>query len=73
MNKKISAILAAGAVVLIVGFFLLRSRNATLAPQAANLPPTAVTIAQAGDFYLYAPLYVALDRGFFKQYGLEVT
>jgi NitT/TauT family transport system substrate-binding protein len=34
---------------------------------------TKVTIAQVGDFFLYAPLYVALDAGFFKEQGLEVS
>ena len=32
-----------------------------------------VTIAQAGDFFLYAPLYVALDAGFFREKGLNVS
>jgi NitT/TauT family transport system substrate-binding protein len=31
-----------------------------------------VTIAQAGDFFLYAPLYVALDAGIFSEEGVEV-
>jgi NitT/TauT family transport system substrate-binding protein len=38
--------------------------------------PTAtvqkITIAQAGDFFLYAPLYVASDAGLFSKNGLEV-
>lgn len=36
-------------------------------------PPRKITIAQAGDFFLYAPLYVALDAGFFKRNNLDVT
>ena len=32
-----------------------------------------VTIAQAGDFFLYAPLYIAIDNNFFKEEGLDVT
>lgn len=31
-----------------------------------------VVIAQAGDFFLYAPIYIALDAGFFRQEGLDV-
>lgn len=31
-----------------------------------------VTIAQFGDFFLYAPLYIAQDKGFFKDHGLDV-
>jgi NitT/TauT family transport system substrate-binding protein len=30
-------------------------------------------IAQVGDFFLYAPLYVALDAGFFTRQGLDVS
>jgi NitT/TauT family transport system substrate-binding protein len=33
----------------------------------------AVTIAQAGDFFLYAPLYIATDGGFFEKRGLKVS
>jgi NitT/TauT family transport system substrate-binding protein len=70
MNKRVSMLLAAVAVVLVVGFVFLRSpRPATETKPVA----AAITIAQAGDFYLYAPLYVAADRGLFKQHGLDVT
>jgi NitT/TauT family transport system substrate-binding protein len=31
-----------------------------------------VTIAQTGDFFLYAPLYVAKDAGIFEKNGLDV-
>ena len=33
----------------------------------------SITIAQFGDFFLYAPLYVAIDAGFFEQNGLDVS
>ena len=36
-------------------------------------PPRHVTIAQAGDFFLYAPLYVAVDGGYFRKRGLDVS
>lgn len=32
-----------------------------------------ITIAQFGDFFLYAPLYIAVDDGFFRQHGLDVS
>jgi NitT/TauT family transport system substrate-binding protein len=32
-----------------------------------------ITIAQVGDFFLYAPLYVAADAGYFKEQGLDVS
>lgn len=33
----------------------------------------SITIAQAGDFFLYAPLYVAKDAGIFEKKGLDVN
>lgn len=41
----------------------------------ADVPPstlTPVTIAQFGHLFLYLPLYVAIDKGFFKDEGLDV-
>lgn len=35
-------------------------------------PTKKITIAQAGDFFLYAPLYIATDAGLFAQNGLDV-
>ena len=32
-----------------------------------------IKIAQFGDFFLYAPLYIAIDQGFFKDEGLDVS
>jgi NitT/TauT family transport system substrate-binding protein len=34
---------------------------------------TKITIAQTADFFLYAPLYVAIDAGIFEKNGLDVT
>jgi len=41
------------------------------AEQTKGLQP--VKIAQFGHVFLYMPLYVAVDRGFFKQQGLDVS
>jgi NitT/TauT family transport system substrate-binding protein len=41
-----------------------------IAQSARQLKP--VTIAQFGHVFLYMPLYVAVDRGFFKEQGLDV-
>src|SRR5271155_1175988 len=35
-------------------------------------PVQHVTIAQFGHVFLYMPLYVAIDKGFFKEEGLDV-
>lgn len=33
----------------------------------------SIKIAQFGDFFLYAPLYIAVDGGFFRKEGLDVS
>ena len=43
---------------------------ACLADTAKKLEP--ITIAQFGHVFLYMPLYVAVDKGFFKDQGLDV-
>lgn len=67
MTKKTLAILVAIAALLLVVVIVLKYKRPT--------PPTqqSITIAQAGDFYLYAPLYIAADKGFFANNGLLVT
>ena len=42
-------------------------------PSVSNTETRKITIAQFGDFFLYAPLYIAIDAGYFRQQGLEVT
>ena len=34
--------------------------------------PEKITIAQYGHIFLYMPIYVAVDKGFFKEQGLDV-
>jgi NitT/TauT family transport system substrate-binding protein len=40
---------------------------------ASQTKKTRLVIAQVGDFFLYAPLYIALDAGFFNDQGLDVS
>jgi len=56
-------------VVALVWWFTIREPTPGL---PATEPMKHLTIAQAGDFFLYAPLYVAIDAGFFHRQGLEV-
>ncbi len=42
-------------------------------PQAPEAKLTPITIAQFGHVFLYMPLYVAVDKGFFKDEGLNVN
>jgi NitT/TauT family transport system substrate-binding protein len=51
--------------IAIIAFFCVGCNN--------NDKLTKVTIAQTSDFFLYAPVYVAIDKGFFKANGLDVT
>lgn len=46
--------------------------------EQAQVPPAGdhineVTICQYGDLLIYLPLYIAQDKGFFKQEGLRVN
>jgi NitT/TauT family transport system substrate-binding protein len=63
MSKTVQHILV--ALVLIFG-----ANSACLAETAKKLQP--ITIAQFGHVFLYMPLYVAVDKGFFKEQGLDV-
>src|ERR1700735_2929086 len=38
-----------------------------------NLGTKRIVVAQYGNFFLYAPLYLAQDAGFFAKNGLEVS
>jgi NitT/TauT family transport system substrate-binding protein len=55
------------AVVLVVAAFVVWQK------WPRPTPVRKITIAQSGDFFLYAPLYVAADAGFFRKHGLEVS
>jgi NitT/TauT family transport system substrate-binding protein len=72
MSKKTLAVLAAIAAALLVAAIALHS-SPRIVSSGASSQPQAITIAQAGDFYLYAPLYIAADKGFFANNGLKVT
>lgn len=44
-------------------------------PSCSEVTPQkeSVTIAQFGDFFLYAPLYVAIDAGYMEDSGLDAS
>lgn len=70
MAKK-SAVQLVLLVVVIIAiaaasiFYIQRSKDED--------PRRKITIAQAGDFFLYAPLYIAIDAGLFAKNGLNVN
>jgi NitT/TauT family transport system substrate-binding protein len=53
-------------------FFLL-SASLISCSSHTKLKTNKITIAEFGEVFLYAPLYVAQEKGFFKQQGLDVT
>lgn len=62
---------------LILGFFVLAALAsvwlyAVLVHTQNHRDVQSITIAQAGDFFLYAPLYVAQETGAFERHGLRV-
>lgn len=68
---KWSVVLGVVVVGLAIAITMSR-RTDTSAPGAQAKPEVEITIAQAGDFYLYAPLYIAADKGYFKTNGIAV-
>ena len=71
----ISALLVAG---LVSGCQKTETPIATKSPEsapasAARATPVKVTIAQFGQVFLYLPLYVAKNKGFFAEQGLDVS
>lgn len=69
-GKRFGYVLLTVAVTVLATLALLRLPKSAKKPETS--PQREVTIAQAGDFFLYAPLYVALDAGFFAKQGLDV-
>lgn len=57
--------------------FLLACQPDSPPAQRQNHPPPSqleeITVAQAGDFFLYAPLYVAVDAGLLRKRGISAT
>ncbi|MFN8659613.1 MAG: ABC transporter substrate-binding protein [Candidatus Obscuribacterales bacterium] len=63
------------ALVLLLGGCAGGGGGGAGGPEGGSTPPgklQPITIAQFGHLFLYLPLYVAIDKGFFKDEGLEV-
>jgi NitT/TauT family transport system substrate-binding protein len=73
MEKKPLIALAAIATVLVILVAILYRKPQQDEHGRGLSQRQAITIAQAGDFYLYAPLYIGADKGFFKENGLDVS
>lgn len=66
MNKILT--LAGVTVIILGGLYFINSYEAT--PQSNKL--VDVTISQAFDVFLYAPLYVAEKQGYFAEQGINI-
>ena len=66
------ALLALAFIVTLLAAYGIWSRRPLMQP-GSGIPSRRITVAQFGDFFLYAPLYVALDGGFFSRQALDVT
>ena len=69
--KRIALGVLIAVVISLSLMFFLRSKNNPV-PETPVEPKTEITIAQFGDFFLYAPLYIAIDAGFFDENNLSV-
>lgn len=65
--KKVIISLLLVIIVLFAGYFLF------LQKAKKSQVTEKITIAEFGEVFLYAPLYIAQDKGFFKEQGLEVN
>jgi ABC-type nitrate/sulfonate/bicarbonate transport system substrate-binding protein len=60
MTRRTGILVTLIAAALAATFYLITSASGK----------SKITIAQVGDFFLYAPVYVAQDAGFFQKQGL---
>lgn len=70
-NSRFGFLAAACLVLLLAVFGLWSQRPSGQAGKASS--SRRITIAQVGDFFLYAPLYVAADAGFFGKQRIDAT
>lgn len=66
-NSRIILAIIALVILLLAGYGIVSRQTS----QSGAL--RRVTIAQVGDFFLYAPLYIAVDAGLFRKEGLDVS
>lgn len=74
MNKRVGVLLVGIAVLVVAGFCVhYRKEENPKATSSGSSKLEKVTVAQAFEVFLYAPLYIAQDKGFFEEEGLEVS
>jgi len=72
-RKRPYAIIAVVLIALIVIVAITVVYRTRSGPSNLDGHKRSITIAQFGDFFLYAPLYIANDAGFFGEQGLDVS
>ncbi len=74
MSTKSLVWIVVVVIVLVGGFFVFSGNLTHTSPSVVNRNNLQkVTIAEYGELFLYAPLYVAQEKGFFKDQGLDVN
>jgi len=70
-NQSLKYLLLLGLIaVLGIGVFIFYKNKSTQTPANGNLQK--IKVAQFADVFLYMPLYIAKDKGFFEKQGLDV-
>jgi NitT/TauT family transport system substrate-binding protein len=74
MRKSvISVVILAFAIIAGITIWSYYPSSHTVNPVGNSTELRRITIAQFGDFFLYAPLYIAADGGLFRKEGLDVS
>lgn len=74
MNKRVGLILVGVVILIIVGLGMQYRKGENPKAASSGAPQLKkVTVAQAFEVFLYAPLYIAQDKGFFTEEGLDVS
>lgn len=68
MARRIFATIGGIASLLLIAFFA--GPTATRAWAAST---ERVTVAQVGEFFVYMPFYIAIEKGYFRNQGLDVS
>jgi len=71
MKNKNKLIIVLVLIIILVVIFAFYKAN-VLKTSNQNTQLKEITIAEFGEVFLYAPLYIAQDKGFFNEEGLDV-
>jgi NitT/TauT family transport system substrate-binding protein len=72
MRKKGFLLVSSALLIASLGY-LFHHRSSLAPPQSQQIKSRSIKIAQFGDVFLYAPIYIAKDAGFFKNRNLDVS